>query len=83
MPRMQVYLPEPLYRAVKERDLPASALLQDAVTRELRRQELLEATDKYLADLVAEVGPPTAVDLAQADAFVLGLPGRAGAKQVP
>ena len=83
MPRMQVYLPEPLYRAVKERDLPASALLQEAVTRELRRQELLEATDNYLADLVAEVGPPTAKDLARADAFVRGLPGRAGARQVP
>jgi hypothetical protein len=38
---MQVYLPDDLYKAVKERRLPASELLQEAVRAELRRQELL------------------------------------------
>jgi len=58
---MQVYLPEPLfYRAMKERALPASELLQKAVQRELCRQQLMEASDQYLADLVGEVGEPTA-----------------------
>jgi len=34
MPRMQVYLPNELYKAVKERHLPASELLQEAVRAE-------------------------------------------------
>ena len=56
---MQVYLPDDLYRLVKDRGLPASELLQKAVRAELRRQELLTETDRYVADLVAEVGSPT------------------------
>jgi post-segregation antitoxin (ccd killing protein) len=58
MPRMQVYLPDDLYKAVKELRLPASELLQDAVRAELRRQELLNHTEQYLDELVAEVGEP-------------------------
>jgi hypothetical protein len=55
---MQVYLPDELYEAVKERGLPASELLQDAVRVELRRQELLDGTEDYLTELLAEVGMP-------------------------
>jgi post-segregation antitoxin (ccd killing protein) len=69
MPRMQVYLPEDLYRVVKDRGLPASELLQRAVQAELRRQGLLEETDRYLQDLVAEVGAPNADAMAKADAL--------------
>lgn len=60
MARMQVYLPDDLYKLVKARGLPASELLQKAVRAELRRLELLDETDRYVADLVAEVGPPDA-----------------------
>ena len=56
---MQVYLPDELYELVKARRLPASELLQDAVRAEVRRLELLAEADKYLADLVAQVGKPT------------------------
>ena len=66
---MQVYLPDDLYQQVKERSLPASELLQEAVRAELRRQELLEHTDSYLAELVAEVGEPSARELARAEAI--------------
>jgi post-segregation antitoxin (ccd killing protein) len=66
---MQVYLPDDLYQQVKERSLPASELLQEAVRAELRRQELLEKTDTYLAELVAEVGEPSARELARAEAI--------------
>lgn len=69
MPRMQVYLPDDLYRQVKERSLPASELLQEAVRAELHRQELLEQTDTYLAELIAEVGEPSARELARAEAI--------------
>ena len=66
---MQVYLPDDLYRAVKDRELPASDLLQKAVRAELRREELLEETDRYLADLIASVDKPTAAATAKAEAF--------------
>jgi len=69
MPRMQVYLPDDLYRAVKERDLPASELLQEAVAAELRRQALNEQADRYLADLIAEVGEPSARERTRAEAI--------------
>lgn len=69
MPRMQVYLPNELYRAIKERDLPASELLQDAVRAELRRHELLEETDRYIAELIEDVGEPSTKAIARAEAL--------------
>lgn len=69
MPRMQVYLPDELYRAVKERELAASDLLQKAVRTELHRQSLLEETDRYLVDLIDKVGKPSAGAKAKADAL--------------
>ena len=69
MPRMQVYLPDDLYRAIKDRELPASELLQAAVRAELRHQEILEQTDRYIAELIAEVGEPTAEAVARAEAL--------------
>lgn len=67
MPRMQVYLPEDLYEQVKQRGLPASELLQEAVRAELRRQALIEEGEQYLADLVDDVGEPSADELARAE----------------
>ncbi|HUE59985.1 MAG TPA: hypothetical protein VMO88_10415 [Acidimicrobiales bacterium] len=69
MPRMQVYLPEDLYREVKERRLPASELLQEAVRAEVRRQELLAEADRYLAELIEEVGEPSPAAVARAEAL--------------
>jgi post-segregation antitoxin (ccd killing protein) len=66
---MQVYLPDELYRVVKEREMPASELLQAAVRAELRRQQLLEETDRYLAELLEEVGEPSPGAIARADAL--------------
>ncbi len=66
---MQVYLPDELYRQVKERGLPASELLQEAVRAELHRRELLAHTEGYLSDLVAEVGEPSPHDIARAEAI--------------
>jgi len=68
MPRMQVYLPEDLYRAVKDRGLPASDMLRKAVQAELRRQELLSETARYVDELVAEVGTPDETALVKAEA---------------
>jgi post-segregation antitoxin (ccd killing protein) len=73
MPRMQVYLPDDLYAEVKAQELPASELLQQAVRAELRRRALLQETDRYLEELVAEVGAPSARDLAAAEEIVARL----------
>ena len=64
---MQVYLPEDLYKAVKEQELPASELLQEAVRAELRRQELISATDRYIEELANEVGQPSPESRRRAD----------------
>lgn len=66
---MQVYLPDDLYELVKARRLPASELLQKAVRAEVRRQDLLAETDRYLAELLAEVGQPSAEELEEARLF--------------
>lgn len=67
---MQVYLPDDLYQIVKERQFPASKLLQEAVRAEMHRQALLEETDRYLAELLDEVGEPSAEAWVQAEALV-------------
>lgn len=82
MPRMQVYLPDELYRAVKERNLPASELLQEAVAAELHRQKLDEQTDFYLAELIAEVGEPSPRERTRAEAIARRIRQRAAARQV-
>ena len=66
---MQVYLPEELYVAVKEYNMPASKLLQDAVRTDLRRRELIEGARGYLAELIDEAGEPSAEELAAAEAL--------------
>lgn len=68
MARMQVYLPDDLYQKVKARGLPASELLQKAVRAELRRLDLLAETERYVEQLVAEVGKPTEAELREAKA---------------
>ena len=77
---MQVYLPEDLYQAVKARGLPASELLQEAVQAELRRQQLLEATDEYIAELQDEVGEPSAEERARAEAIARRIAQRAAVR---
>ena len=59
---MQLYLPDDLHGLVKTRGLPASELFQKAVRAEVRRLDLLAETDRYVAKLIAEVGPPSAHD---------------------
>ena len=77
---MQVYLPDELYKAVKERELPASELLQEAVEAELRRQRLNDEAESYLAELVAEVGEPSTRERARATAIARRIRERAAAR---
>ena len=80
MPRMQVYLPEDIYKQVKARALPVSEILQNAVKTELRRQELLAETDRYLDALIAEVGEPTPRQRGRANAKVRRIAQRSARK---
>lgn len=80
MPRMQVYLPDDLYRVVKRRRLPASELLQTAVRAELRRRRLSAEADRYLETLVAEVGEPSASEKSRAQVIARRLHRQRGRK---
>ncbi len=73
---MQVYLPDELYDVVKTRKLPASALLQRALGIEIRRLDLVDEADRYLKDLVAQVGEPRSTDRARARAVAARIAGR-------
>ena len=74
---MQVYLPDELYEQLKARGLPASELLQEAVAAEIHRQDLLAETDRYIDELVAEVGRPSKREVARAQAIARRLAVRA------
>jgi hypothetical protein len=78
---MQVYLSDELHAAVKERGLRASELLQTAVRSELRRLDLLDAADRYLEDLIAEVGEPTPAERARAAAIAQRISDRVRTEQ--
>jgi len=46
-----------------------SELFQDAVRAKLRHQALLDETDRYLAELIDDVGEPSDEALAKAEAL--------------
>ena len=77
---MQIYLAEPMYKQVKAHRLPVSEILQKALKAELRRRELLTETDRYLAELIREIGPPSDAELARAEAAVRRMTQRRGRK---
>ena len=68
MPRLQVYLPDDLYRSVKRNGMSPSELLQGAVRAEVERIDKVAKLDRYLAELRPKVGKPSAADKAWAKA---------------
>jgi hypothetical protein len=70
---MQVYLTEALYRQLKRRRLHASHLLQEGVLEEIRRQDLSAEADRYVTELVAEVGEPSTDARSWARAIARGI----------
>jgi post-segregation antitoxin (ccd killing protein) len=73
MPRVQVYLPDDLYAELKQRKLPASELLQEAVRTEVRRQKLIDEADAYLKEAIDKYGEPDPEDIAWAQDLVRGI----------
>lgn len=71
MPRIQIYLPDDLYEAVKSRGLPISELSQGAVRAALRRELLRAETESYLDELGARLGGrPSEKELESADRWI-------------
>lgn len=71
MPRIQIYLPDDLYEAVKSKGLPISEISQEAVRSELRRERLRAESQAYLDELAARLGgPPSEKELAAADRWI-------------
>lgn len=82
MPRMQIYLPDDLYEAVKEGRLPASELLQEAVRTELRRRELVARSEQYTAELAKRIGRPTSRQRMKAAALAQRIAARRAERKV-
>jgi hypothetical protein len=66
MARVNISLPDGIHRMAKEADLNISKLARDAILQELDRLAKIAAFDKYVAELEAELGPPTDEQLAEA-----------------
>lgn len=77
---MRVYRPDDLYKLVKDGRLPASELLQDAVRAEVRRRELVAASEKHTKKLQRQVGAPTASQRARASDLARRVVGRSHRK---
>lgn len=69
MPRIHVYLPEDLYQFVKEHQLSASELLQEAIRSEIYQQDLREGMERRINESIGEVREPSAEAWALAKAL--------------
>ncbi len=83
MARVNITIPDDLYRHAKQAGLNVSRLTQGAVANELTRLAKIAALDAYLAELEAELGPISDAERADAKAWADGLlgsnPGRRSA----
>lgn len=69
MDRVNISIPEELHRRAKEAGLNISKLTRAAIIQELERLAKIEAFDRYLAELEAELGSPTDEQVAEAKAW--------------
>lgn len=66
MARVNITMPDDLYRQAKSRGLNISQLAQRAVAADLTRLAKIAELDAYLAELDAELGPTTEAERAEA-----------------
>ncbi len=75
MARVNITMPDELYRQAKSAGLNISQLAQGAVTAELTRLAKIAELDAYLAQLDAELGPTTESERSEASAWADGVLG--------
>lgn len=66
MARVNITVPDGILSQAKEAGLNISKLTRDAILHELEVRAKVAAFDAYVAELEAELGPPTAEQLAEA-----------------
>jgi len=66
MARVNITVPDELYRQARAAGLNISHLAQGAIAAELSRLAKLAELDAYLAELEAEAGPTTAAERTEA-----------------
>lgn len=69
MARVNITMPDELYRDAKRAGLNVSQVAQRAVAAELARLAKIAELDHYLADLEAELGPTSERERAEAKAW--------------
>ena len=69
MARVNITMPDELYNEAKGAGLNISRVAQDAVRAELARLGKVAELDAYLAELEAELGPPSTNERAEAKAW--------------
>lgn len=70
MARRNISLPDDLDDLARDADLNVSALARRAIVAELDRQDRMAQLDAWLDELDALHGPPSAAEMAAADAWV-------------
>lgn len=79
MARVNITMPDELYRRARQAGLNVSQLTQAAVAAELQRQAKIAEMDAYLAELESKLGPTSDDERAEARAWAdkaLGSPRR-------
>ena len=69
MARVNITMPDDLYRQAKQAGLNVSQLAQRAVAAELTRLAKIAQLDAYLAELESELGPTSDAERAEAKAW--------------
>lgn len=73
MARVNITVPDDLYRQARDAGLSISQLAQRAVAAELGRLVKIAELDSYLSELEVELGPTTAAERAEATRWADGL----------
>lgn len=81
MARVNITIPDELYRRARSAGLNVSQLAQQAVAAELTRLARIAELDAYLAELDAELGPTTAAEREEASTWADGLLGPGGGRR--
>jgi hypothetical protein len=69
MARVNITMPDELARQARAAGLNVSELARGAVAAELDRRQKIALLDEYLADLRAELGPPSDAEIAAAEGW--------------